>query len=84
MLYKPGKDNTVADGLFSWACPARLEDDTNFHDSDADQKEIMKQERDLKERGENILAQRAGDMQVQSDSGLLNAITAVEAVLTLQ
>ena len=44
----------------------------------------MKQECDLKEREEYILAQRARDMQVQSDSGLINAITAVGAVPTLQ
>ena len=43
----------------------------------------MKQERDLKEREEKLLAQQARDTQVQLDSGLLNAITAVGAVLTL-
>ena len=44
----------------------------------------MKQERELKEREETFLAQRARDTQVQLGSGLLNAISAVEAVLTLQ
>ena len=84
MVYKPGKDNTVPDGLSWWAYPAGLADDTNFHGSDADQKGVMKQERELKEREEQFLAQRAEDTQVQSDTGLLNAITAVGAVLTLQ
>ena len=84
VVYEPGKDNTVADGLSRWAYPAGLADDTNFCSSDADQKGVMKQERELKEREENVLAQRARDTQVQLDSGLLNAITAVGAVLTLQ
>ena len=85
VLYEPGKDNTVADGLSRWAYPAGLADDTNFHGSDAHRKGVMKQERDLKEREQSILAQRARDMKVvQSDTGLLNAITAVWAVLTLQ
>ena len=84
VVYKPGKDNSVADGLSRWAYPSGLADDTNFHGSDADQKGVMKQERELKEREENFLAQRARDTQVQSDTGLLNAITAVGAVLTLQ
>ena len=84
VVYKPGKDNTVADGLFWWAYLAGLADDTNFPGSDADQKGVMKKERELKEREETFLAQRARDMQVQSDTGLLNAITAVGAVLTLQ
>ena len=44
----------------------------------------MKQERELKEREEKCLAQRARDTQVKVDSGLLNAITAVGAFLTLQ
>ena len=44
----------------------------------------MKQERELKKRKERFLARRARDTQVQSDTGLLNAITAVGAVLTLQ
>ena len=78
VVYKPGKDNTFADGLSRWA------DDTNFHGSDADQKGVMKQERGLREREENVLAQRARDTQVQSDLGVLTAITAVGAVLTLQ
>ena len=43
----------------------------------------MKQERELKEREETFLAQRARDTQVQSNTGLLNAITGVGAVLTL-
>ena len=81
VVYEPRKDNIVADGLSRWAYPA---DDTNFHGSDADQKGAMKQERELKEREVNFLAQRARDTQVQSDTGLLNAITAVGAVLTLQ
>ena len=45
---------------------------------------VMKQERELEEREEIVLAQRARDTQVQWDTGLLNAITAVGAVLTLQ
>ena len=84
VVYKPGKDNTVADGLSWWAYLAGLADDTNFHGSDADQKGVMKEERELKEREENVLAQRARDTQVHSNTGLLNAITAVKAVLTLQ
>ena len=44
----------------------------------------MKQEREPKEREETFLAQPARDTPVQLDSGLLNAITAVGAVLTLQ
>ena len=79
-----GKDNTVADGLSQWAYSAGLADDTNSNGSDADQKGVMKQERELKEREETFLAQRARDTQVQLDTGLLNAITAVGAVLTLQ
>ena len=84
MVYKPGKDNTVADELFRWAYPAGLADDTNLQGSDADQKGVMKQERELKEREEKSLAQRARDTQVQLDSGLLNAITAMGAILTVQ
>ena len=84
MVYKPGKDNTVADGLSWWAYLAGSADDTNFHGSDADQRGVMKQERELKEREEKRLAQPARDTQVQFDSGLLNAIIAVRAVLTLQ
>ena len=38
VVYKPGKDNTAADGFSRWAYPAGLADDTNFHSSDADQK----------------------------------------------
>ena len=84
MVYKPGKDNTVADGLSRWAYPAGSAGDTNCHGSDADQKGVMKQELELREREETFLAQQARDTQVQSDTGLLNAITAVGAVLTLQ
>ena len=84
VVYKPGKDNTVADGLSRWAYPAQSADDTNFHGSAADQKGLMKQERELKEREEKRLAQRARDTQVQSDTGLLNDITAVGPVLTLE
>ena len=84
VVYQPGKDNTDTHGLSRWAYPARLADDTNFHGSDANQNGVMKQERELKEREESFLAQRARDTQVQRDSGLLNAITAVGDVLTLQ
>ena len=84
MVYKPCKDNTVAEGVTRWAYPAGLADDTNFHGSDADQKGVMNHEHELKEREENILTQRARDTQVQSDTGLLSAITAVGAVLTLK
>ena len=63
VVYNPGNDNTVADGLSEWAYRAGLADDTNFHVSVADQKGVMKQECDLKEREENILAQRARDTQ---------------------
>ena len=83
-MYNPGKDNTVADGWCRWAYPAGLADDINFHGSDADQKGVMGEERELKEREEKLLAQRARDTQVQSDTGLLNVITAVGAILTLQ
>ena len=44
----------------------------------------MKQERELKEREGNLLAKPARDTQVQSDTGLMNAITAMKAVLTLK
>ena len=54
MVYKPRKDNTVADGLSRWAYPAGLADDTDFLGSDADQKGVMKQERELKEREEKF------------------------------
>ena len=84
VVYKPGKDNTVADGLSWWAYPAGLADDTNFHGSDDDQKGVMKQEHEPKEREENVLAQRARDTQVQMNTTLLDAITAMGAVLTLQ
>ena len=84
VVHKPSKDNTVGGGLSRWAYPAGLADDTNFHGSDADQKKVMKQECELKEREEKTLAQRGRDTQVQSDTGLLNAITAVGAVLTLK
>ena len=84
VVYKPSKDNTVADGLSWWAYPAGLADDTNFHGSDTDQKGVMKQELDLKEREEEFLAQRARDTQVGMHPGLLNAITCAGAVLTLQ
>ena len=56
VVYKPGKHNTVADGLSWWAYQAGLADDTSFHGSDADQKGVMKQERKCKEREEKILA----------------------------
>ena len=36
VVYKPGKDNDVADGMSWWAYTAELADDTNFHGSDAD------------------------------------------------
>ena len=38
VIYKPGKDNDVGDGMSRWAYPAGLADDTNFHGSDADLK----------------------------------------------
>ena len=38
VVYKPGKDNDVADGMSWWAYPAGLADDTKFHGSDADLK----------------------------------------------
>ena len=79
VVYKHGKDNTVADGFSWWAYPAGFAYDTNFHGSDADQKGVMKQELELKEREETFLAGRARDTQVQSDTGLFNAITAAGA-----
>ena len=36
VVYKPGKDNDVADGMSRRAYPAGLADDTKFHGSDAD------------------------------------------------
>ena len=39
VVYKPGKDNDVADGMSRWAYLAGLADDTNLHGSDADLKE---------------------------------------------
>ena len=47
-------------------------------------KGVVKQEGDLKEKEEKGLAERGRDTRVQSDSGLLNAITGVGALLTLQ
>ena len=44
----------------------------------------MKQEPEPKEREEKLGTQRARDTRVQSDTGLLNAITAVGAVSPLQ
>ena len=44
----------------------------------------MKQDCELKKEEETFLGKPAGDTQVQLDSGLHNAITAVGAVLTLQ
>ena len=38
VVYKPGKDNDIADGMSRSAYPAGLADDTNFHYSDADLK----------------------------------------------
>ena len=35
VVYKPGKDNDVADRMSRWAYPAGPGDDTNFHGSDA-------------------------------------------------
>ena len=61
-----------------------MADDTNFHGSHADQKGVMKQEGDLEEREETILARRTRDTQVQADSRSFNAIAAVGAVLILQ
>ena len=84
MVYKPGKDNTVAERLSRLAYLAGLADDTHVHGSDANQKGVMKQEGDLKEREETFLAQRARGTQVLSDLGVLNAITKVGSVLTLQ
>ena len=52
VVWEPGKDNSVADRLSRWAYRAELADDTNFYGSDVDQKGVMKQEHDLKEREE--------------------------------
>ena len=38
VVYKPRKDNDVADGMSRWAYPAGLADDTKFHGWDADLK----------------------------------------------
>ena len=38
VVYKPGKDNDVADTMSWWGYPVGLVDDTNFHGSDADLK----------------------------------------------
>ena len=38
VVYKPGKDNDVADRMSRWAYPAGLANDTNFQGSDADLK----------------------------------------------
>ena len=84
MVYIPGTDNTVADGLSWWAYPAGLADDTNLHGSDADQKGVMKQAREIKEREAKVWIQLVRDTQIQMDSGPVNAITAVGAVLTLK
>ena len=38
VVYKPGKDNDVAEGMSRWAHPAGLADDTNLHGLDDDSK----------------------------------------------
>ena len=38
VVYKPGKDNDVADRMIWWAYPAGLADDANFHGLDGDLK----------------------------------------------
>ena len=54
VVHKPSKDKTVTDALSWWAYQARLADDTNSHDDDADPKGVMKQERELKEKEANF------------------------------
>ena len=44
VVYKPGKDNVVADGLSRWAYPAGEADDTNFHGFDADLEGVSRSE----------------------------------------
>ena len=44
VVYKPGADNVIADGLSRWAYPAGVADDTNFHGSDADLEGLMRWE----------------------------------------
>ena len=78
VVYKPSKDNTVANGLSQWAYPAGLADDTNFRGSEADATGFLKEEPELKEREEAVLAQRARDFE------RLNVATAMGPALTFQ
>ena len=55
VVYKPGKDNDVADGMSWWAYPAGLADETNFHGSDADLKGYEDWEAQKKARNDALI-----------------------------
>ena len=59
VVYKPGPDNQVADGLSRWAYPAGLAEDSTFHGSESDLEGVQRQERELLERGEQFLAHQS-------------------------
>ena len=59
VVYKPGPDNQVADGLSRWAYPAGLAEDSTFHGSESDLEGVQRQERELLEREEQFLAHQS-------------------------
>ena len=44
VIYKPGADNVIADGLSRWTYPTGVADDHNCHGSDADLEGVMRWE----------------------------------------
>ena len=56
VVYKPGPDNQVADGLSRGAYPAGLAKDSTFHGSESDLEGVQRQERELLEREEHFAA----------------------------
>ena len=56
VVYKPGVDNDVADGMSRWAYPAGLADDTNFHGSDADLEGVTQWEASEREKEQQHIA----------------------------
>ena len=68
VVYKPGKDNDVADGVSRWAYPAGLADDNNFHGSDAELKGYEDWEAQ-KQAQNNILIDRLSITREGSESG---------------
>ena len=58
VVYKPGPDNQLADGLSRWAYPTGLAEDSTFHWSESDLEGVQRQERELLER-EQFLAHQS-------------------------